>query len=86
MLQEKHGMWLANKKAAWERLEDHQKAMRDAHLRDLFANHPGRGRRMTAEAIRIRKLPRGCRRTARRYRNFAATFEAARAARKAPAS
>jgi glucose-6-phosphate isomerase len=53
MLQEKHGMWPASKRAAWERLDDHQKAMRDAHLRDLFANDPGRGRRMTAEAAGV---------------------------------
>jgi glucose-6-phosphate isomerase len=53
MLQEKHGMWASRKRAAWERLEDHQKAMRDAHLRDLFADDPGRGQRMTAEAAGV---------------------------------
>jgi glucose-6-phosphate isomerase len=38
------------KSAAWKALEDHQKTMRGVRLRDLFANDPGRGLRMTAEA------------------------------------
>ena len=36
---------------AWTALEDHAAAMRDAHLRDLFAADPARGERMVAEAI-----------------------------------
>jgi glucose-6-phosphate isomerase len=44
-----------SKKAVWEPLEDHKNAMRDAHLRDLFADDPGRGRRMTAEAAKSRQ-------------------------------
>jgi glucose-6-phosphate isomerase len=35
---------------AWTALEDHAAAIRDAHLRDLFAADPGRGERMVAEA------------------------------------
>jgi glucose-6-phosphate isomerase len=53
MLQEKHGMWPASKRAAWERLEDHLGKLRDVHLRDLFADDPSRGRRMTAEAAGV---------------------------------
>ncbi len=40
-------------RAAWKALEEHQGAMRGARLRDLFANDPGRGRRMTAEAAGV---------------------------------
>src|SRR6478736_1787306 len=36
---------------AWAALEDHAAAMRDAHLRDLFAADPSRGERMVAEAV-----------------------------------
>src|SRR4249920_3578646 len=36
---------------AWTALEDHAAAMREAHLRDLFAADPARGERMVAEAI-----------------------------------
>src|SRR5262245_59131953 len=36
--------------AAWRALEDHHRAMQGRHLRDLFANDPARGERMTAEA------------------------------------
>jgi glucose-6-phosphate isomerase len=53
MLQEKHAMWPTGKRAAWERLEDHLGKLRDVHLRDLFADDPGRGRRMTAEAAGV---------------------------------
>jgi glucose-6-phosphate isomerase len=40
----------ASKRAAWEALENHYRDIRGLHLRDLFANDPGRGERMTAEA------------------------------------
>ena len=34
---------------AWRALEAHARAMRDVHLRQLFAGDPGRGTRLTAE-------------------------------------
>ena len=37
-------------RAAWKALADHHKAMREFHIRKLFAEDPGRGERMTAEA------------------------------------
>src|SRR5215471_2712554 len=39
--------------AAWRALADHQRAMQGRHLRDLFADDPARGERMTAEAAGI---------------------------------
>jgi glucose-6-phosphate isomerase len=36
---------------AWKALEEHFREIRDAHLRNLFAADPGRGERLTAEAI-----------------------------------
>src|SRR5262245_66687420 len=39
--------------AAWQALEDHQRAMQGRHLRDLFADDLARGERMTAEAAGI---------------------------------
>jgi glucose-6-phosphate isomerase len=53
MLQEKHAMWPAGKRAAWTALEEHRKELRGVHLRDLFRNDPGRGRRMTAGAAGV---------------------------------
>ena len=44
---------MLTKSAAWKALEDHQRKMRDVHLRDLFADDPGRGQRMTAEAAGV---------------------------------
>ena len=44
---------MLTKSTAWKALEDHQKKMRDVSLRDLFADDPGRGRRMTAEAAGV---------------------------------
>jgi glucose-6-phosphate isomerase len=35
---------------AWKALTQHHKQIRDLHLRDLFANEPERGQRMTLEA------------------------------------
>ncbi len=43
----------AGKNAAWTALGDHQRKMRDVNLRDLFAEDPGRGQRMTAEAAGV---------------------------------
>src|SRR5262245_61648259 len=39
--------------AAWRALADHHRAMQGRHLRDLFADDPARGERMTAEAAGI---------------------------------
>ena len=36
---------------AWKVLEAHYQKFRDVHLRDLFADDPKRGERMTAEAV-----------------------------------
>jgi glucose-6-phosphate isomerase len=36
---------------AWAALEKHYDEIRDVHLRDLFANDPERGERLTAEAV-----------------------------------
>jgi glucose-6-phosphate isomerase len=35
---------------AWKAIETHHKQVRDRHLRELFAEDPGRGERLTAEA------------------------------------
>ncbi|WP_422928834.1 glucose-6-phosphate isomerase [Singulisphaera sp. PoT] len=37
-------------RAAWKQLEAHYGEIRDVHLRQLFADDPGRGERLTAEA------------------------------------
>jgi glucose-6-phosphate isomerase len=37
------------RRAAWKALQSHYKAIRDTHLRTLFAEDPGRGERMTVE-------------------------------------
>ena len=39
--------------AAWRALADHQRAMGDRHLRNLFADDPARAERMTAEAAGV---------------------------------
>ncbi len=36
---------------AWKALETHCKAIKDMHLRQLFADDPNRGERFTAEAV-----------------------------------
>ena len=41
------------RREAWKALQAHFKQIRDLHLRDLFANDPGRGERLTAEAAGI---------------------------------
>src|SRR4051794_35465237 len=38
---------------AWKALEAHFREVRDLHLRELFADDPGRGERLTAEAAGI---------------------------------
>jgi glucose-6-phosphate isomerase len=40
-----------NKRKAWKALQVHHANVRDFHLRDLFADDPKRGERMTAEAV-----------------------------------
>src|SRR5205809_3032665 len=42
-----------SKRGAWRALEDHYEAMRNRHLRDLFAHDPKRGERMTVEAAGV---------------------------------
>ena len=37
-------------RAAWKALERHFESLQGAHLRDLFADDPGRGERLTVEA------------------------------------
>jgi glucose-6-phosphate isomerase len=39
------------KRKAWKNLQSHYKKVRDLHLRNLFADDPKRGERMTAEAV-----------------------------------
>ena len=39
------------KRKAWKALETHHKKVRELHLRNLFADDPKRGERMTAEAV-----------------------------------
>src|SRR5258707_12266920 len=41
------------KHAAWRDLKDPHAVMQRAHLRSLFADDPGRGERMTAEAAGV---------------------------------
>jgi len=41
------------KRAAWKALEAHHAAIRDTHLRKLFADDAKRGERLTAEAVGI---------------------------------
>jgi glucose-6-phosphate isomerase len=43
----------SNKPAVWQALEDHHRTMRRLHLRNLFADDPGRGERMAVEAAGI---------------------------------
>jgi glucose-6-phosphate isomerase len=38
---------------AWKALETHYRSIREVHLRELFADDPKRGERMTAEAVGI---------------------------------
>src|SRR5262249_54714829 len=38
---------------AWKALEAHHENVRELHLRRLFADDPGRGERLTAEAVGV---------------------------------
>jgi glucose-6-phosphate isomerase len=40
-------------RAAWKALETHYQAIKDRHLRDLFADDPGRGERLTLEGAAV---------------------------------
>ncbi|MCU0563584.1 MAG: glucose-6-phosphate isomerase, partial [Desulfobacterales bacterium] len=42
------------RRTAWKALSAHYKAMRPVHLRQLFADDPGRGRRLCVEAAGVR--------------------------------
>src|SRR6202040_3549867 len=44
---------LPSKRPAWAALQAHFQSTKTTHLRDLFASDPGRGTRMTAEAVGI---------------------------------
>src|SRR5438128_12677935 len=44
---------LTSRQGAWRALEDDYGTMRGRHLRDLFAEDPARGERMTAEAAGV---------------------------------
>ncbi len=39
--------------AAWQALAEHQAKIKDVHLRQMFADDPGRAQRLTAEAVGI---------------------------------
>ncbi|MCK6556450.1 glucose-6-phosphate isomerase [Candidatus Binatia bacterium] len=41
------------KRSAWAALEEHKRAMAGRHLRQLFADDPGRGERLTAESVGV---------------------------------
>src|SRR5690242_3651707 len=41
------------RRPAWTALSEHYRTVRKAHLRELFAEDPGRGERLTAEAAGI---------------------------------
>src|SRR6476646_6493738 len=41
------------KRAVWRKLQDHYTTMQGLHLRNLFADDPARGERMTAEAAGV---------------------------------
>ena len=45
------GMAPLTERPAWKALEAHYQQVRELHLRKLFADDPGRGERMTAEAV-----------------------------------
>jgi len=46
-----HGIPPLPKRKAWKALQAHYKKIRELHLRDLFADDPRRGERMTSEAV-----------------------------------
>src|SRR5437879_2208417 len=46
-----HPMPLANQRSAWRALQAHHAQVRELHLRQLFADDPGRGERLATEAV-----------------------------------
>ena len=42
-----------NELSAWKKLQDHCQTAGKAHLRDLFASDPDRGRKLTLDAVGI---------------------------------
>jgi glucose-6-phosphate isomerase len=48
---DKAGFEPPTQRKAWKALQTHYKRVRGLHLRNLFADDPGRGERMTAEAV-----------------------------------
>ena len=51
--EERVGSRTAPESPAWQALESHYKKIRDRHLRELFAEDPTRGERLTASAAGI---------------------------------
>jgi hypothetical protein len=49
----RQGIEALTKRKAWKALQIHHKQVRELHFRNLFADDPGRGERMTAEAIGV---------------------------------
>ena len=47
----RRGIEPLTKRKAWKALQTHYKKVRELHLRNLFADDPQRGERMTAEAV-----------------------------------
>jgi len=50
---DRHSIIPATEWPIWKTLESHYRELRKFHLRDLFANDPKRGERLTAEAVGI---------------------------------
>src|SRR6516225_3638326 len=46
-----HASHLVAETTAWKSLQAHREKVRDLHLKKLFADDPGRGERMTVEAV-----------------------------------
>ena len=49
-LTEHHASESLSNRLAWKALKQHHDQIRDTHLRQLFADDPGRGERFTVEA------------------------------------
>jgi glucose-6-phosphate isomerase len=50
---DRHSIIPATEWPIWNALERHYQELRKLHLRDLFADDPKRGERLTAEAVGI---------------------------------
>jgi glucose-6-phosphate isomerase len=50
---EKHAAVMVTDHPAWKALEAHYRTIATLHLRELFANDPKRGERLTTEAVGI---------------------------------